>query len=170
MGFDPDPFEQYVALAKVAGTLTPQGVIVAANEAARTSLPGDLLTGAGSSMDVIALLRELPLPYLYCGFVKHEVDGVRGVWMRTYGAPRLGLPDLAVHAQGHHEGQRYFDVFDNVLAYLRTSGKRFRRGDTLQVGSQDFMRVRAPHLSETFLEREGDLWVIEMIRPDEVNE
>ncbi len=36
------------------------------------------------------------LPVDYCGFAKYDVEDVEGVWMRTYGAARFGLPDLAV--------------------------------------------------------------------------
>jgi hypothetical protein len=89
--------------------------------------------------------------------------------MRTYGAGKLGLPDFAAHAAGHHEGQRYFDLFDSALGYLLKSGRRLARGDTMQIGANDFMRVRAPKLSESFLERQGELFVMELIGPDEVN-
>lgn len=169
VGHDPSPFEQYVALACIAGVLGQLGALVVLNEAARTSLPAPMLYGEGSRLDRLERLTALPLPYLYCGFVKHAVEGVDGIWMRTYGARHLGLPDLASHAAGHQEAERYFDFFDGVFSYLRQTGKRLRRGDTMEIGSGNFMRVRAPKLSESFLERDGDLFVLEIIGADEIN-
>jgi Domain of unknown function (DUF4261) len=99
---------------------------------------------------MMELLRTLPLSILYCGFVKIEAPGVPGVWMRTYGAPLLGLPDLAAHAKGHEEGQRYFGLFENVFAYLRETGAALAAGHTMEVGDDDFLRFRAPGAGEKF--------------------
>ncbi len=115
------------------------------------------------------LLRTLPLPILYCGFVKYDVEGTPGVWMRTHGAPLLGLPDFAAHAKGHEEGQRYFDLFDDVFRYLRESGAEMAPGHTMQVGETEFLRLRAPTEDESFLESDGDLLVAEIISKDEIN-
>jgi hypothetical protein len=128
-----------------------------------------VVAGVGANTAVVRLLRELPFLYLYCGFVKLEVEGERGVWMRTYGAAKLGLPDFAARAAGHHEGQRYFDLFDSAFGYLLKSGRHLNRGDTMQTGSNDFIRVRAPKLSESFLERQGELFVVDIIGPDQIN-
>ena len=168
-GHDPSPLEQYVALAAVAAMLGQHGALVVVNQAAQTSLPTSLLADIGTARKPVEMLRALPLPYLYCGFVKHEVEGVRGVWMRTYGAPLLGLPDFAAHASGHHEGKRYFDAFDNVLRYLLDSGARVGRGHTMQIGAAEYVRLRAPKLSESFLVPEGELFVLEAIGPEEIN-
>jgi hypothetical protein len=168
-GYDPSPLEQYVALAAVAAIVGRQGGLVVLNEAAQTSLPSTFLTDIGASRKSIDMLRELPLPYLYCGFVKHHVEAVPGVWMRTYGAPLLGLPDLAVHADGHHEGQRYFDFFESVFRYVLESGARMSRGHTMQIGKSAYMRLRAPKLDESFLVRNGELFVMEVIGADQSN-
>jgi hypothetical protein len=168
-GRNSSPREQYVALAATAAALGSQGALVVLNEAGRTSLPIEFLSKIGTQGKALAMLRELPLPYLYCGFVKHEVEGERGIWMRTYGAPLLGLPDLAVHAAGHSEGQRYFDMFDSVFRYVLESGARLSRGHTMQIGTQDYLRVRAPKLSESFLTPDRELFVLEVIGPDEIN-
>lgn len=168
-GYDPSPLEQYVALAVVAAVFGRHGGLAVLNESAHTSLPVSMLLDIGASANSCELLRQLPLPYLYCGFVKHEVEDVRGVWMRTYGAPLLGLPDLAAHAAGHHEGQRYFDSFDSVFRYVLESGARLSRGHTVEIGAGTYMRLRAPKLDEAFLVRSGDLFVLEMIGVDEIN-
>ena len=168
-GYDASPLEQYVALAAMAAIIGRQGGLVVLNESARTSLPTSFLADIGANRKSIDLLRELPLPYLYCGFVKHEVEDVPGVWMRTYGAPLLGLPDLAAHADGHHEGQRYFDFFESVFRYVLESGARLSRGHTMEIGKNAYMRLRAPKLDESFLVRSGELFVMEIIGADQIN-
>jgi len=168
-GYEPSPVEQYVALAATAGVLARLGAIVVLNESGHTSFPADALAGVDSDGDIMDLLRTLPLPILYCGFVKHEVEGIPGVWMRTYGAPLLGLPDFAAHAAGHHEAQRYFGIFDTVFGYLRESGAQLAAGHTMQIGQEEFLRVRYPTDEEPFLESEGELLVTGIIGPDEIN-
>jgi len=167
-GYEASPLEQYVALGVVAAVLGRKAGLVVLNEAGHTSLPIGMLHDIAASKNSCALLRELPLPYLYCGFVKHEVEDVRGVWMRTYGAPRLGLPDFAAHAAGHHEGQRYFDIFESVFRYALESGAHLSRGHTMQVGKKEYMRLRAPKLNESFLVKNGVLFVMEIIGADEI--
>jgi hypothetical protein len=169
-GYETSPLEQYVALAVVAAVFGRNDGLAVVNEAGHTSLPMSMLLDIGASKNSCELLRQLPLPYLYCGFVKHEVENVRGIWMRTYGAPLLGLPDFAARAAGHHEGQRYFDVFDSVFRYVLESGARLSRGHTMQVGTSEFMRLRAPKLDESYLvPTGGELFVIEIIGAHEIN-
>ncbi len=168
-GYDPSPFEQYVALAATAGALAKLGALVALNEAGHTSFPADAISGVDTRGSMVALLREFPLAMLFCGFVKCEVQEIPGIWMRTYGAPLLGLPDLAAHATGHNEGQRYFDLFENIFSYLRDSGARLAPGHTLQIDEEAYLRFRAPQPAETFLDAEGQLLILEPIRPDQIN-
>jgi hypothetical protein len=169
VGRDASPLEHYVALATVAGALAKLGGLVVLNETAHTSFPLAALAPEPGDGDLLELLRTLPLCILYCGFVKHEVEGVAGVWMRTYGCPSLGLPDFAAHASGHHEGQRYFELFENVLGYLRRSGARLAAGHTMQVGENEHLRARAPNSQEAFLQSAGELLVLELIRSDQIN-
>ena len=169
VGYESSPVEQYVALAATAGVMARLGAIVVLNESGHTSLPASVLSGVDSDGDVMDLLRTLPDPIFYCGFVKHEVEGIPGVWMRTYGAPLLGLPDSAAHAAGHHEGQRFFDMFDNIFGYLQESGAQLAAGHTMQIGDREYVRFRAPGEDEAFLESDGGLLVTEVIGPDEIN-
>ena len=188
-GRHPDRLEQYVALAAVAGVLADYGAIVVLNEAAHTSFPAAALSARDIRGDILDQLRNLPLPALYCGFVKYEtsagavgsglVDGdptqnmfqlldqlmTGGVWMRTHGADLLHLPDLAARASGHEEGQKYFDLFDNMLRYLLQSGARFSAGHTAQVGENTYVRFRKPTSQETFLTSEGQVLVVEEMSP-----
>jgi Domain of unknown function (DUF4261) len=168
-GHEPSAFEQYVALAATAGALARLGAIVVLNESAHTSFPAAALSGSDSESDIMELLRAFPLSILYCGFVKHEVEGISGVWMRTYGAPLLDLPDLAAHAIGHEEGQRYFDIFENIFGYLRESGARLAAGHTMQIGEEEYLRFRAPSENEGFLQSDAQLLVVEVISANEIN-
>jgi Domain of unknown function (DUF4261) len=168
-GYESSPVEQYVALAATAGVLARFGAIVVLNESGYTSFRAFALSGLATEGDVMDLLRTLPLPVLYCGFVKHEVEGIPGVWMRTYGAPLLGLPDFAAHASAHHGGQRFFGMFNHVLGYLRESGAHLAAGHTLQIGEDEWLRVRHPTDGEGFLVSEGNLLVVEIIGADEIN-
>jgi hypothetical protein len=167
-GYESEPLEQYVALAAVAGVLARFGAIVVLNEAAHTSFSATALSGEDIGGDVLEILRTLPLPILFCGFVKYDVEGIEGVWMRTYGAPLFGLPDFAGHAEGHHEGQKYFDMFSNMLTYLRESGASLKAGHTSQIGDEEFVRFRKPTEDEPFLDSESELLVTELIGQDDV--
>jgi hypothetical protein len=168
-GHEPSAFEQYVALAATAGALARLGAIAVLNESGHTSFPAAALSGSDSESDMMELLRAFPLSILYCGFVKREVEGISGVWMRTYGAPLLDLPDLAAHAIGHEEGQRYFDMFENIFGYLRESGARLAAGHTMQIGEEEHLRFRAPNEAEGFLQSDAQLLVVEVISANEIN-
>jgi hypothetical protein len=106
---------------------------------------------------------------LFCGFVKLEVEGSQGVWMRTYGAPLMQLPDLAAHARGHEQGQRYFDLFETIFDYLRTSGCRLAQGDTMQIADKEYLRFRTPSADESFLTGSGDLLVADIVSAQQIN-
>lgn len=168
-GYEPSPLEQYVALAAAAGALSTLGAIMVLNESAHTSLPAGALSSANTNHDIMDVLRAFPLPVLYCGMVKYEVERTDGVWMRTYGAHLLGLPDLAAHTAGHHEGQRCFDIFDRILGYMLQSGAALLAGHTMQLGDDEYLRFRVPTEDEYFLEGEGQLLVSEMIGSDQIN-
>jgi hypothetical protein len=168
-GYEESAVEQYVALTAVAGVLASFGALVILNESGHTSFPAAALSGEEAEGDRLELLRTLPLPILYCGFVKHEVADVPGVWMRTYGAPLMGLPDLAAHAEGHHEGERYFQIFDNVFGYLLDAKAQLAAGHTMQIEEDEYLRFRDASEDEEFLVNEGALLVVEIIGADEIN-
>ncbi len=106
---------------------------------------------------------------LYCGFVKYEVEGVDGVWLRTYGGHLLGLPDLATLVNDHSGSEGVFDIFNNGLSYLLSSGAKFAVGNVMQVGEDVFMKLRAATSEEYYLESEDDLFVAEFISEAEIN-
>jgi hypothetical protein len=166
-GQESSPLEQYVALAAVAGVLARYGAIVVVNESGHTSFPADAL--AGGEGDMMELLRSLPIPILYSGFVKFDVKGVQGVWMRTFGNHLLGLPDFAHLAKGHHEGQVTFDMISTLLSYLVSSGATIAPGHTMETGPDTFLKARSPNPDEYFLESEGEMLVLEKISEGETN-
>lgn len=158
-GQESSPFEQYVALAAVAGALASLGAFVVLNSDAHTSAPTAPL--CPTDQDRLDFLRSLPLQLLFCGLVKLEVEGTHGVWMRSFGAHLLGLPDFARLAHGHDEGQFTFMVFERVWQYLRGSNARFEVGHTLQAGRGMAMRLRHAREEEYFLQNPGELFVME---------
>jgi Domain of unknown function (DUF4261) len=166
-GNEKDVHGQYVALAAAAGVLSVHGAIVVVNETGHTAFPCSALREIQG--DRLELLEEMPLLMLYAGFVKFDVEGLGGTWMRTFGNPVLGLPDFAMLTKGHHEGQATFDRFENLLSYLRASGATFAPGHTMQIGEGQFLKVRAPEEHEYFLESEGQMLVLETISKDEIN-
>jgi hypothetical protein len=161
--------EQFVALAALAGVLERFGAVVVLNETAHTSFPAAALSGKDVKGDMMEQLRTLPLPILYCRFVKYDILNDAHVCMRTYGAHVLGLPDFAAYANGHHEGQRYFTMFDSIMRYMLNTGKRLAAGYTMQVGAKDYLRCRAPTRDEPWLESKGEILVVEVIRADQIN-
>jgi len=169
-GYDHDPLEQYVALAAAAGAVAYFGATFVLNENARTAIPSAVLhPHEEDGGNLLASLRGLPLPFLYCGFVKLEVEGTPGVWMRTYGCHRFSLPDFAFHAAGHELGSATFELFSNLLAYQRQSGKQFGPGHTMQVGDGVYLRLRARTMEEWYLESDGEMLVADRIAANEVN-
>ena len=168
-GHDPSAHEQYVALAALGGVLSQFGAIAILNESAHTSFPADALSGIDTGGDIMELLRTFPLLFLFCGFVKYDVEGTGKVWMRTHGAQLLGLPNFAARAEGHHEGQRYCDIFENILGYVRDSGAHLAAGHTMQIDTEEYLRFREPAESEAFPGDDSDLLVVEIVGPDEMN-
>jgi hypothetical protein len=170
-GYESDVLEQHVALAATAAALARFDALVTMNEAAHTSVPAPaLLPHEEDGGDTLQAMRSLPLPFLYAGFVKIEADGEPGIWMRTYGCHVFALPDFAIHAEGHDRGTATFNLFSNMLAYLRESGETFVAGDTLQAGEGRFLRLRERAAHEWFLESEGRMLVAEPVAADEVNQ
>lgn len=168
-GFDEDPLEQYVAMAAVAGALGRFNAVAVLNEHAHTSLPAGVFTDDSLGDESLEVLRTLPLTMLYCGFVKYEVDGVQGVWMRTYGGDRFGLPDFAVLADGHHQGEEYSNMFNNIMAYMLDSGAELAAGHTMQIGEHSYMKLREPQEAEYYLQGPGPVLVAEIIDASQIN-
>lgn len=168
-GFETDPLEQYVALAAVAGALTGFKALAVLNEHAHTSLPAGVFAAESLGEESTDLLRTLPLNMLYCGFVKYEVEGVQGVWMRTYGGDAFGLPDFAALAAGHDEGEVYSTTFNNIMSYMLESGAELAAGHTMQIGEDAYMKLREPAKEEYFLDGPGQVLVAEIISADQIN-
>lgn len=169
-GYDTNPIRQYASMALVAGFLSNFGAVVVANESAFTSFPAMALNRDSVNKDIVKLVHSLPLLILYCGFVKYQVEGVDGVWLRTHGAPLLGLPDMASLVKDPSMSEGMFDLFGNAFNYLLSSGTRFAQGNTMQMGDEMFMKLRLPTAEEYFLHSDRELFVAEFIHESEINQ
>ncbi len=142
-GTEPDPVERYVALGCVGGVLGQFGATAILNEDGRTACPAfDLIPGPGE--DVLATLRELPLTYLWVGFVRTSVGGPARPWIRTYNAHRFGLPDLAYQAAGLGEAGEVFGWFAAVLGYLHETNATIAAGQVVNFDAATELLVDAP--------------------------
>jgi len=158
-----------VALAAGAGALVEFDGVAVLNEKARTLLPARVFRHAELGDDRLEILRNFPLTVFFCGFVKYQVEDVPGVWMRSYGAWALGCNDLAVLAEGHHEGEKYSEMFSDILKYQLDSGAEFAGGHTMQVGASTYIRFREPIEEEYFLHDPDKALVLELIAESEIN-
>ncbi|KES17857.1 hypothetical protein GASC598I20_013520 [Gilliamella apicola SCGC AB-598-I20] len=161
VGYEQDILEQYLALTRLAACFEQFNGLAVINESAHTSLPVSVINGMASEKDGLTTLAEC-LPILFCGFVKYEIENCKGIWMRTYGAHTFGLPNFAVLANSHEESGYYFDMFSNILNYLRQSQATMNPGDTMEMGDNRMMSLRAPQDEEYFLKDENELLVIEI--------
>jgi hypothetical protein len=147
-----DPLEQYRVLAKIVAALVPLGAIVAVNPAGFTSYPAqDLTARPGEELDEV--LRTLPLMALFVGFQRFQVPDMKGVWLRTCGAPLLDMPDLAMHIRSYEESSHGFLIFKSIFAAMQDSGVKFKEGDMVDGGDQQW-KFRKPRSKERFLDSE----------------
>jgi len=159
-GYAEDALEQLVALAAVAAALGEFGAIVTMNEEARTAILSTDLLPDQEGEDMMTVLRSLPLPYLYGGFVKLILSDTPGVWMRTSANHRLGLPNLARYAASHDEGQSVFRLFSGLLGYLRETQLQLEPGEVLRIDDDNLFQVRLPTEGEWWLESPGAMLVL----------
>ncbi|TSJ92035.1 DUF4261 domain-containing protein [Gilliamella apicola] len=161
VGYEQDVLEQYLALTRLAACFEQFNALAVINEDAHTSLPVNFINSLASEKDGLTTLGEC-LPLLFCGFVKYEIENIKGIWMRTYGANKFGLPNFAALANSYEESEYYFDMFSNILNYLLQSHATMNPGDTMEMGDNRMMSLRAPQDEEYFLKDQGDLLVIEI--------
>ena len=159
--------EQFVAVALIVGALSGENGLAVLNEGAHTSLPATIFRD--DAIKPAQFLRTLPPLYLFVGFVKYNVENVSGVWMRTHGMEEFGLPNLATHTSSHAQGGEVFDIFNNVAGYLMTQGPVLDAGHTMQIGDDQFMRLRTLALDEAFLDDGAPILVAEFIGANEAN-
>lgn len=160
-GQEKNPWEQLIALSVIAALLTKQGATTVANVDAYTSVPSSVFEQIFQSSDPVGMLRSMPPAMLYCGFVKYAPAGDPGVWMRTHGCQRLGLPNLAVHRDSYADGEKTFQLFNAVLNQMREKNQPFAAGQTLQLGGTTTVNFRDPHPDEPFQEKPGEILILE---------
>jgi hypothetical protein len=160
-GPETDPFECYAALASLAGAMASLGATAILNEEARTAVPGfDLIPEPQE--DIHATIRNLPLLYLFAGFVRTTVGAPERPWVRTFGCHLLNLPDLALQAHGYGEMSLIFQWFCSMLSYLRTTDASLEPGQIVALSEDLKLSIREPHPTELdFLHSEGTMLVLE---------
>ncbi|HEY2784557.1 MAG TPA: hypothetical protein VGJ05_06230 [Fimbriiglobus sp.] len=162
-GTNPDPLERFVALGCVAAALARFGCVVTLNEEARTAIPTSALLPDDGDEDMLAELRDLPVPYLYGGLTKIELTDPPGrLWFRTFANHRLGLPNLATPGRSHDQFSTTFQTFTSLLNYLRSTGLKFEIGETVRVDDDHYYTVREPKPEEWWLDSDGELLVLEI--------
>ena len=155
-GHDADPLEQYVAVAAVAGALAEAGGVAVMNEHAHTSLPAGVFTRAlGDEPGAAALAAAdhavLRLREVRGGRHRRRVDA--DPWRRP-----LRPADFAALAEGHHQGEFYSNIFNNIMAYLLQSGAEMDAGHTMQIGENAYLKLREPDEPEYFLQGRAARW------------
>jgi hypothetical protein len=154
--------EKYVALGIVAAAFAKHGGIGVLNEAAMTSLTGELIYTMATARPDFEMLRHLPLLMLYCGFVKYFLPDKKTAWMRTYNNPTFGLPDFASKA-ALDQAKATFDLFSGLMTYLLKTGKKFVPGHTAEMGDLR-LKFRAPRDDEPFpTDSAGQLLIVEVV-------
>ncbi len=161
-GQAPEVRERYVALGAVAGALARFGAVVVLNEEARAAVPAsDLIPDPGE--DALQTLRQLPIPYLWGGFLKLNVGDPDRPWVRTFANHRFGLPEFARQLAAHSETSQTFRLFTGLIGYLEETQEQFHPGDTLDLGEDGKRTLRAPTETEWFLDAyaDGTMLVVE---------
>ncbi|WP_157232232.1 hypothetical protein [Hyalangium minutum] len=148
-GQERSPLEQYRALAKIAVGLLPLGASVVLNPNACTSCPVvRLAPQPGEELEQV--LSTLPWMTLFIGFVTLQVEGHEGLWVRTCGAPRLNMPDLALHIDRDQDVRNIYRLFRSTFDTMHSTGVRFKAGDML-VDEELQWKFRQPRADEGFL-------------------
>jgi hypothetical protein len=155
----PDPLERQVAVAGIAAVLASLGGSTILNEEARAAAPGpDFIPEENE--DIFATLRSLPIPYLYGGIVRLDLDDPTGMWVRSFANHKLGLPNLAMKVTHPDEVRFAFELFAGILGYLRKMEESLVAGDTADLGERK-VSFREPTEQEWYLESDGVMLVIE---------
>ncbi|OCG60726.1 hypothetical protein A9G41_00240 [Gilliamella sp. Nev5-1] len=161
-GYEKDILEQYVALTQFAVGFEHCDMSALINAKAHQILATHVASALANEQKGVYLLRNC-LPLFFIGFVKFNVDRFDGVWMRTYGADVFGLPDLAILANSHEDSEKYMNMFNNLLLYLRDSGASIQAGHTTEDTEGKKMLLRSPSAQESFLQNGGMVLVMEYL-------
>ncbi|NUF50126.1 DUF4261 domain-containing protein [Gilliamella sp. ESL0250] len=162
VGFEEDLVEQYVALTQFAVGFEYCDMSALINAKAHQILATHVASALANEQQGVYLLRNC-LPLFFIGFVEFNVDHFDGVWMRTYGADAFGLPDLAILANSYEDSEKYMNMFNNLLLYLRDSGAAIQAGHTTEDTEGKKMLLRSPSAQESFLQNGGMVLVMEYL-------
>lgn len=164
VGYEANALRQYIALTYVAVALGEQEAITIINERAHTSLPISYFLAEPPQLR-LEYINSLPLLALFCGFIKYNVPGSYGTWLRTYGASRIELPDLAVRLDPLNQTSFYYNLFLMLYCYIQDTGAKLKVGDNVEISDNQHIYLRSAKPDEFFLENDGLLLVMEFDRP-----
>ena len=160
VGFEEDLVEQYVALTQFAVGFEHSDMCALINAKAHQILATHVASALATEQKGVYLLRNC-LPLFFIGFEEFNVDHFDGIWMRTYGADAFGFPDFAILANSYEDGEKYMNMFNNLLLSLRDSGAMIRAGHTTEDTEGKKMLLRNPLVQESFLQNGGMVLVME---------
>lgn len=152
--------DRMAILGGLAGALTDSGSLVVAHKAAHSSLPAAALARDEAHRDPMNIIRAIPPPLLFCGFVKYEVEGLPGIWMRTLRADLIGLPDFAANVPDHDWGNKVLETITSLYGHIEQTGAVFHPGDTASLSADVNLTFEAPNPELEFLAARSDLLVI----------
>jgi hypothetical protein len=159
-GKEEHPTERFAATAMIVGAIANFGGIVALNEEARACIPASALQPENDDEDIMQVLRELPIPYLYGGFAKMELSDPPGaVWYRTFQNARFGLPNLAM-AGAHDSFTNTFQLFTALLKYLDQTKLEIAVGEKIRVDEDNYYQTRQPSEAEWYLDSEQGYTIV----------
>jgi hypothetical protein len=155
--------EQYTALTIIAAALYSKGAIAILNESSNSSLPMQFLIAPNTEQDQLEYLRTLPLPLLYCGMATFQLEDTQIIWMRTYGAQKFGLSNLALQLTDQTQDINGLELFSDSLSYSLNTNKKPKPGDSSEHAGRLFI-FRQPTANEYFLiDEENTTLVFELV-------
>lgn len=162
VGYDTNPYAQYDVLAIVAGIFADYGALMVVNLRAASCLPTTMLSPKQNTADHLEQVIATLLPsILYCGFVKYFIEGEESLWVRTVGADALYLPDFAAFLPSIEVSEEYFMIFTEIHHYIHNNNVQLDVGHTMQIGVDNYVKLRMPKEDEAFLNSEGSIFILE---------
>jgi hypothetical protein len=128
-----DPTEQMIAMLRLAGAFTNQGLLGWVDTEAWNCMPEQVMAMSLEPQVLAASRSQVPVA-LWTGFIK-LTKSEQEVWFCTKGFHRWGLSDFACLGS-HSEAEHIASLFASLFNYLRQSNAVLQAGDTAQFQGQ----------------------------------
>ena len=163
-GGDDDPVEQLIALHKVGYAWLEHGLLGVLDEDAWNCLPREVVA-AQMEPEMLRACREQVPVGIWTGFVKmFRRDG--WVWFCTKGHHRFSVSDFACLGQPG-EADAIFELFQQLFAYVRSTGAVLNVGHTAQLDTEQHLRFGPITEYHEWLSGPGDTLVVERLGPSD---